>query len=255
MAMIPARVQAGFGEMMLSAASSASLLLTPLLALQGMSVRRSTPRLPGAAGPSCGRFPVLAAELRLLVVGESTVAGVGAPDHASALTGQIAAKLFARTSRAVRWQAFGKIGATAHCARVELVPLVPAEPVDVLVVALGANDTLKLHTPRRWTRDLGCLIEDLRGRVGPAPVVLAPIPPLGEFPGLPQPLKSVLGLRAGALELAAKKLAPTIERVVYCATRPQRSIAELFCSDRFHPSTEGYELCGEMIASAIEPLI
>src|SRR5688572_32862116 len=87
---------------------AASLVVTPLLPilwLQGRHVRRITPRLPEAAGPTLGTIAGAGRPLRLLVIGESTVAGVGAPDHAHALTGQIAASLATRTGRGVHWHA------------------------------------------------------------------------------------------------------------------------------------------------------
>ena len=63
--------------------------LLPILWLQGRRVRKHTPRLPEAPGPTVGTIPAAGYALRLLVIGESTVAGCGAPDHAQALTGQL----------------------------------------------------------------------------------------------------------------------------------------------------------------------
>ena len=187
--------------------------LLPILWLQGRHVRKHTPRLSEATGPTVGTIPAGGIPLRLLVIGESTVAGVGAPDHAHALTGQIAAALATRTGRTVHWHAVGKIGATAHVARTRLVPDVPQTPVDVIVFALGVNDVLGFHAPSRWTRDLTQLIADVRGRVGTAPVVLASVPPMGRFPAFPQPLRCVLGLWATALDRAAQRSVPTLVRV------------------------------------------
>ena len=177
------------GEVIVRASSLVAVPLLPVLWLQGRHVRSRTPRLPAAAGPTVGTIPGEGVPLRLLVVGESTVAGVGAPDHAHALTGQIAAALATRTGRPVHWHAAGQIGATAHAARTRLVPEVPAAPMDVIVLALGVNDVLQFQASTRWTRDLTQLIADLRRRVGPAPVVLASVPPMGRFPALPQPLR------------------------------------------------------------------
>ena len=81
------------GKSLAGTALLAALPLLPILWLQGRYVRKHTPRLPGASGPTSGVIPAAAAPLRLLVVGVSTVAGVGAPDHSQALTGQIAMAL------------------------------------------------------------------------------------------------------------------------------------------------------------------
>lgn len=235
---------------------TATLLATPLLPilwLQGRHVRKRTPRLPEAAGPTVGTIPAAGVPLRLLVIGESTVAGVGAPDHAQALTGQIAAALATRTGRTVHWHAVGKIGATARVARILLVPEVPQTPVDIIVLALGVNDVLGFHAPSRWTRDLTQLIADLRMRVGAAPVVLASVPPMGCFPAFPQPLRGVLGLQAAALDRAAQRCVPTLVRVAHCPIR--HASGDMFGTDRFHPSIPGYRVWGSQIAESILSLL
>ena len=166
------------GNAFVDAASLVASPLLPILWLQGRHVRKYTPRLPEATGPTAGTISGVGVPLRLLVIGESTVAGVGAPDHAHALTGQIAAAIAARTGRTVHWHAMGKIGATARVARTRLVPEVPRLPIDIIVIALGVNDVLRFHGPGQWIRDLTQLISDLRERVGAAPVVLASVPPM-----------------------------------------------------------------------------
>ena len=206
---------ARMGNAIVGAASLVASPLLPILWLQGRHVRKHTPRLPEAAGPTAGTISAVGVPLRLLVIGESTVAGVGAPDHAHALTGQIAAALATRTGRTVHWHAVGKIGATARVARTRLVPEIPEAPVDIIVLALGVNDVLRFHAPGRWTRDLTQLITDLRERVGAAPIVLASVPPMGRFPAFPQPLRGVLGWRAAALDRAARRCVPTLVRVAH----------------------------------------
>ena len=53
-------------------------LLFPLIAYQGRRVRRTTPRLPEASGPASGQYGQGQPVTSLLVIGESTAAGVGA---------------------------------------------------------------------------------------------------------------------------------------------------------------------------------
>ena len=241
------------GNAILGTVSLAAAPLIPILWLQGRHVRRHTPRLPEAAGPAIGTIPGTGTPLRLLVLGESTVAGVGAPDHEHALTGQIAAALAARTGRAVHWQAVGKSGATARVAWAELVLAVPVAPVDVIVLALGVNDVLRFNGPGRWTRDVTQLIAHLRRRVGAAPVVLAAVPPLGRCPAFPQPLRSVLGLRAAALDRAAQRCVLTLVGVAHSPAR--LDMAGMLGTDRFHPSIQGYRRWGTLLAESALPLL
>jgi lysophospholipase L1-like esterase len=242
------------GDAIVGVASLVATPLLPILWLQGRYVRKHTPRLPGAMGPSVGTVSAAGAPLRLLVIGESPVAGVGAPDHGHALTGQIAAALATRSGRTVEWRAVGKIGATADVARTHLIPEVPPGPVDIIVLALGVNDVLQLHAPGRWTRDLTRLISDLRERVGAAPIVLASVPPMGRFPAFPQPLRGVLGFRAAALDRAARRCVATLARVAHSPAHLDPA-GGMFGPDRFHPSIQGYRRWGSQLAESIVSLL
>ena len=248
------RLNKHMGNAIVSTALLVGSPLLPILWLQGRYVRKHTPRLPEAAGPCIGTVGGAGVPLRLLVIGESTVAGVGAPDHAHALTGQIAAAIARLTDRTVQWRAVGWIGATAHVARTRLVPEIPQAPVDIIVLALGVNDVLGFHGPARWTHDLTELIADLRRRVGAAPVVLASVPPMGQFPAFPQPLRGLLGLRAAALDRAARRCVPNLVGVVHSPMRLDVGTS-LFGPDRFHPSVSGYRQWGSQIAESVLSLL
>jgi lysophospholipase L1-like esterase len=236
--------------LLLHAASTVSLALGPVIAAQGAQVRRAMPQLPGAAGPTTGRCAGLEPALQLLTLGESTVAGVGAASHAEALTGQVAVALAERLGRGVTWRACGQTGITASATRRTLVPALPAAPLDVVLVALGVNDTLRFRSPARWRADLTALIAALRERVGPTPVFLAAVPPMGAFPSLPQPLRAVLGLRAHLLDQTTAELAPRLSAVTHVpVTLP--ATPELFAADGFHPGPAGYQRWGAFLAARI----
>ncbi|HEX8246464.1 MAG TPA: SGNH/GDSL hydrolase family protein, partial [Longimicrobium sp.] len=183
-----------------------------------------------------------------------TVAGIGAAAHEQALTGRVAAALARVTGRPVAWRAVGRSGATARDAAAHLVPILGDARVDAVVVALGVNDTLRFRPPSRWTRDVERLIGAIRARVGPAPVVLAGVPPMQCFPALPQPLRAVLGARARRLDAA---LARVPGRIAAAAHVPMRTdlAAHFFCADGFHPSEEGYAVWGERLAAEVARLL
>lgn len=231
-------------------ATAVSIPLLPLLAAQGRRVRRTTVRLPPAADPASGCAGDGVPAVRLLLVGESTVAGVGAASHERALAGETAAALATAIGRAVAWCAVGENGATAACSRDVLVPRIPAGPVDAVAIALGVNDVLRLHGPDVWVRDLVRLIDAIRERVGPAPVVVAAMAPIGRFPSLPQPLRLVLGERAAALDRATARVVDLREGVSRSASRLE-SDERSFATDRFHPSEEGYRAWGRLLAADV----
>jgi lysophospholipase L1-like esterase len=213
---------------------------------QAVYVKRTTPRLPGASGPTEGRVPGTGEPFRLAVLGESTVDGVGAANHEEALTGCLAREL-ARDGRAVRWQAVGRTGANARTVRAELAPLV--RPADLVVIALGVNDTIELRSAPAYRRDLLKLVIDLRRRLGPADVLLAGVPPMSRFPALPRPLRDVLAARSTALDNAAATLA-RIPGVTHLPMDPRLLDPAAFASDRFHPGPTGYARWAQTLADA-----
>jgi lysophospholipase L1-like esterase len=226
-----------------------AFLLFPVLLLQGRQVRRTVPRLPEAGGPSEGQVPGAEPALRLLVLGESTVAGVGAPSHEDGLAGQTARALASATGQAVRWRAIGRSGVTAHTTRTELLEPAVNVRADVAVIALGVNDTLRFHGAARWTEDLQRLLDTLRARCGRIPIVLSAVPPMSRLPALPRPLGSVLGLRAQLLDRAAQRLAGRWDQVAYVPAPVWlvEAIDAFFCEDRFHPSPSGYAIWGRLL--------
>jgi lysophospholipase L1-like esterase len=227
--------------------------LLPVLVAQGYWLRKTTPRLPDAAGPREGVVIVDGAEgepLRLIALGESTVAGMGARTHETGLAGQLAFALCRQTKRPVSWSVLARSGINARDCRTELAPQLKGMNADVVMIALGVNDTIELHTARRWTNDVERLIDAVRDEVGDALMLLSGVPPMDRFPALPQPLRFVLGARSAALERATVELTKRLRRVEHVPFAIEKDCDELFCEDGFHPSERGYQLWAEQLAAA-----
>lgn len=178
-----------------------TLPLLPILAFQGRQVRSSAIVLPDASGPASGttcpsdtRTPI-----RLVAVGDSTVAGVGAPTHELALTGQLASAVSQLNGRPVRWHAYGRSGATAAGVRRSVLPGLTAQQADLLVVSVGVNDVLRSTPLSKWRAELDALVRGAQAALDPAATVVVGIRLLAMFPSLPYPLRSVLGSRARGL--------------------------------------------------------
>jgi lysophospholipase L1-like esterase len=222
-------------------------LLLPVVFAQGLYVKRVTPRLPDAGGPNEGIVAGSTPTFRLIMLGESTVAGIGAPTHEFALTGQTA-KAFARLSgRAVHWLALGRSGANARIALAELAPKLSGKRADAVVIALGVNDTTGLISVKRWKEDIRKLVVAIRKELGDVKIIISGPPPLGSFPAFPKLLKLFLGARSRLLDQGLSQLAPTMHNIVHAPM-----IKELhdlhFCEDKFHPSTAGYATWGEYLS-------
>jgi lysophospholipase L1-like esterase len=226
----------------------------PVLLIQGLWVRLRTPRLPDAAGPCSGTAPGDGIPLDLIVLGESTVAGVGASTHERGLTGQTASALARRTGRSIRWRAIGLSGATARDAHRELVPQLAGSRADALIIVLGVNDVAGWHGVSRWTRDVEQLLAGVRGQLASSVIILPGVPPFQYIPAFPQPLRSALGVRARLLDRAYSDLARTHSRVIHVSSQFKLD-REFFCQDGFHPSESGYAAWGEQLAEAIIPFL
>ncbi|MDF3932627.1 SGNH/GDSL hydrolase family protein [Pseudomonas citronellolis] len=224
---------------------AAALPLLPLALPLAVRTRRTALRLAPAAGSPEGLagadFP--GEPLRLLLLGESTVAGVGASCLDFALAGRLATALAARLRRPVAWRALGENGITAGEACERLLPLADAR-YDLVALVFGVNDTTHCSSSERWRAAIGQLIEHFQARG--ARVVCTAVPPLRHFSALPWLLRQLLGWRAGLLDRQLRQL--TLRSGAgYCTVglemRPQ-----YLAIDGYHPSALGYQVWGEHLA-------
>lgn len=221
--------------------------LAPWLAWQGWRALRTVPRLPPPSEPG-GRIPGALPPFRLLGLGDSTIAGVGCDSHARALTGAVAARLAARSGRALDWQAHGASGATAADVRGALLPGALAWHADAVVLSVGVNDAVRGRGAAEFADDLRAIV-DAFGAARPAvPVVYAGMAPVGSFPALEPPLAALLGHRARRLRLAAARALGGRAVVVEF---PDELAPDTFSRDGFHPGEGGCAVWAEWVAARI----
>lgn len=211
----------------------------PVILRQGRRLRRETPRLPDAPAPWEGASGDGDRPLHLLVLGDSTAAGVGV-DHAElGLAGRLAEALSARTGRPVQWRARGRNGATARdILRDHLDEALDAR-VDVLFLTIGANDALALRSARAFERDVRRILDRTRRAHPHAVVLMSSLPAFFRFRLLPEPLRGTLYRHSQALESAARALVGRTDRAHMSPPPPPYSEG-FFASDDFHPSALGY---------------
>ena len=114
----------------------AAIGLGPILFAQGLYVRWVTPRLPEPAGVRCGMGGA-GKSLRLLVVGDSAAAGVGADSQSSALSGQLVSALAPHFC--LSWRLLARTGYKVQDVLDHLESAHP-ESFDLAVVSVGVND-------------------------------------------------------------------------------------------------------------------
>ena len=214
----------------------AMLPTAPVLLAQGRRLRRDTIRLPDAAQPWQGTLDGPDA-LRLLVLGDSTAAGVGAITQDDALPGNLARQLGARTGRGVQWAAAGRNGATSHDLITDYLDTAVAERWDVVFLTIGANDALGLRTRSAFARDMRVILNALTA-VSPV-VLVSSLPAFFRFELLPNPLRFNLYLHSRSLEDAARAVAATFD-TVHMSPPPPPYTDGFFATDLFHPSATGY---------------
>lgn len=226
--------------------SSAALLpVAPLLYLQGLYTRKRVGRLPDAEGETVGKFGDKTESVKLLAIGESTVAGVGARTHETALTGQFAKHLGNRLGKTVEWFAVGKSGIRAGETIDELVPKIPDVKFDYIMLGLGGNDVLKLSSPKKWRRDMIQLIGILKEKNPSAKIFITNAPAIRLSPALPQPIKFLLGHLSAMHDKNAKEFTREMENVFYF--HQPTEVIEDFFADGLHPSEKGYDVWSETI--------
>jgi lysophospholipase L1-like esterase len=228
----------------------ACLPALPLLVLQAKRLRKRIPRLPEAAGPRLGESHVSpeVGTLRIAIVGESTAVGVGASSLDEALPGHLARALAAQTRKNVAWSILGGNGMTAK----RVLSSVRAEHqgrYDCAVVLLGVNDVFRMTPVKAWLLDLRLLAKSLAER-GCEVIVFSAVPPVGQFPALPQPLRAILGLRAALLDYHLQKLAKELPGAIYCPVRFPSDQAHV-ATDGVHPSSSGYRDWARQLASVV----
>lgn len=203
------------------------------------------PRLPepdfdldgpvGGNGAADGRPP-----LRVVWLGDSTVAGEGASDAAHTLVHQVAAGL----RRPVDLRVLAESGVTA-AGSIERAGHVAGLRPDLVFVSVGANDASHLNTRRRFGRQYRELVRALPQGV---PLVLLGVPDMGAgVPRRVQPLRAFGEWRGVRLDAEVRRAAEEVGATyVNIAGRTGRLFRrhrdQLYAADRYHPDDSGYEV-------------
>ncbi len=223
--------------------------LFPVIVAQGIHTKRTTVRLPEAAGEQFGHSSISNQNaLKLVVVGESTVAGVGVSHQQQGLAAQVAIALEQQLAKSVQWFAYGKNGARLADVCLTLLPQ-HLHQADIILVSIGVNDTIRLSSLKHWQQHITALVTKIRQHSN-APIRFLTLPPMHQFTALPSPLRQVIGFRARALDAALRK---SISKFVDCAVIDYQTPmkAHFLAEDGYHPSEVGYAVIGQDVAKAL----
>ncbi len=223
--------------------------LMPVLLAQGGWARWRAGRLPEPPGPRNG-VTGKGRGLSLLMVGDSSAAGVGAPHQDQALMGRLVAGL--APNYRLRWRLEAHTGATTACTLDRLECAAP-ERFDMALVVLGVNDITGGLSLTRLLARRARLHALLREKFRARQIIASGLPPVGNFPLLPHPLRWVLGRQVTRFDaaLAAQATAEGVDYMPFDI--PFR--ADLMASDGFHPGPEAYRLWAAMMLRHIRSSI
>lgn len=229
---------------------AAKLALSPLLVAQALLTRARLPQLPEAEGERAGSVGGGLRRLRLLIAGDSSAAGVGVVKQREALAGQLTAMLADACGARIDWALHAKSGLTTAqtLALLQQQPALPA--FDVAVIVTGVNDVVDQVPSQRALAAREALANWLRNAAGLHHVVFAPLPPVHEFPGLPQPLRWIAGADARRHDQALAEWTATrgdVSRVPIELALNRGVMA----ADGFHPGEPVYRQCAAAIARHI----
>lgn len=221
-------------------------VLSPVLLPLGFWTRRTVPKLPEAPGDRQGATGN-GHSLRLLIAGDSSAAGVGAPHQDQALSGKLVGLL--EPDFSVQWQLHATSGHKTADTLARLEEL-PSERFDVAVTALGVNDAISMTSLRSWRSQQSRLRRLLRDKFRVRQLIVSGLPPLHAFPALPAPLRWHFGERASRLDqLIAADVAGEADSD-YISTRFTSDVS-MMAADGFHPGPAIYAEWAGRIADTI----
>lgn len=245
----------------------AIIAAVPLLLVQAIWVKMRVIRLPEPEGER--ESVVLNASVNddpitLLVLGDSAAAGVGVKKQEYALFGQLISQLSLKTN--VKGTLVAKTGNTSEMLLSEVTQV--SQRFNAALVSIGVNDVTKLVSVASWRKNVEAIYFHLVEHCQCQHIVFTALPPMHQFPALPQPLRSVLGQRATRLNHELENIAQAHDKMhVVTISIPHEAIidvtqlqgvkacmdhtATFMATDGFHPGEKGYTLWAKEVSSLL----
>jgi lysophospholipase L1-like esterase len=187
--------------------------------------------------------------LRMVWLGDSTAAGVGATASSRALPQRVATAL----DRPVEVVSLAVSGARVADVLAEQTESLDEMRPDVVLVSVGANDVVHLTSRDSFRSDYRRLVAAIPDG---AQLVILGVPDMGAPPRMAQPLRALAGWRGRQLERVSATVAREAGALyvdIAAATGPtmRSDTGRYFAVDRYHPSDEGYALWATAVLDRI----
>ena len=226
-----------------------SWLALPIYIWQGLSLRKSIDRLNPPLEQNVRPAKGKGKPYHLLLVGDSSAAGVGVDDIHDSLGGQLVKLLSEKTGRPVDIRIAGCNSATADELRNFAVPNIEHTQFTHVILNVGTNDAKNFHTGKRFCHDFGTLLYALKTRFPHARIIWSSILDLSTISTLPKPLNHILGIRSR--EMARRGAILCAERGAEIPDGDWNPSVENFSSDGFHASPKGYREWAKVLVAHI----
>jgi lysophospholipase L1-like esterase len=246
--MTTAALYGGGGVIGISAATLGVLVAEGLIAKRMVGLRtESAPYADGIYGPRRR-----GTSLRLVLLGDSAAAGLGADSPLDTAGALLAQRLAEAADRPVKLVVVASVGARSADLDAQVTRALLLRP-HVAVVIIGVNDVTHLTRPQSAIRDLEHGVARLVD--GGSEVIVGTCPDIGATRVIRQPLRSVA--RRLSRQLAAAQTIAVVEAggrsVSLGALGPhfEDNPEDMFAHDRVHPSSVGYEATAQVLLPAI----
>lgn len=212
--------------------------LAPVLLAQAAWTKRTIPRLPTADAPWSGSLAG-PDPIRLLVIGDSTAAGVGVSSQDDALPGNIARELKHRFERGTQWRVVAESSVDLGGLLVRHLPELVEEPADLLFVSIGIMDAIRLRSRTAFARDLDALLTVLRRTSPDGLILVSRLPRFDQLRPFGEPLRTILTRSTTALDGELLRITAGVPGVFTVPTPTVYGPLRL-AVDGLHPSATGY---------------
>jgi lysophospholipase L1-like esterase len=187
---------------------------------------------------------------RVVWLGDSTAVGEGASSAAGAVPSQVQDGL-GRPDAALTVLAVS--GARVAGVLAEQVPHVAGLHPDLVLISVGANDTIHFTGRGAFRHTYEQLVRALPPGV---PVVLLGVPDMGAIARFAQPLRAMAGRRGRNLDAEVRRVAAATGAVYADIAGPtgpafRRYPGRYFAADDFHPSDAGYGLWADAVGRVL----
>jgi len=219
----------------------------PFLYFSGKNARKKIKKLPPQSDYQY--LPSLSKDNTLLIIGESTVAGVGASSPQTTFASNIAMLSF----NGFEIHNIGKNGLRAEKLMGLLMGNSAAKETAFTgaIVMIGANDCFKLTHPKKFIKDLEMFLQFLILEKGVKKIIIPMVPPVHVFPAIPGLLRFFLRMHRYLLISEIRNLSQKIVPLHY-DTSKQEFTVNFFAADGIHPSDLGYKTMAKSVFAQFE---